>query len=173
MGENNNYSAVFFDVNKSRQTPNNLDKKVETALSEEKSPEIELTSTTGEKTGGFLNSLRTLSTPKTMFKIGGSVAEDIRMTAVAFNKCIIDMKRITGDDFCPQKPADDILFDGFDDNVMPRLSCEESLSTESTIDKTIPMTSSTTTGTGGKKTLKRRKHRKQNKKSIKRKTRRR
>jgi len=177
MGENNNYSTVFFDVNNARQVPNNLDKKEETVLSEEKSPEIELTSATGtasdEKTGGFL---KTLSTPKT-FKIGGNVAEDIRMTAIAFNKCIINMKRITGDNFCPQKPADDILFDGFDDKVMPQLSCDTSLNTETTSDNTSDTigrdTSSTTTGTGGKKTLKRRKHRKHNKKSIKRKMRRR
>jgi hypothetical protein len=54
MGINNNYSAIFFDVNKARETPSNLDISIEAELSKVDPNAVNLMGQTG---GGFFSSL--------------------------------------------------------------------------------------------------------------------
>jgi len=194
MGENNNYSAIFFDVNKARQSPNDLDNALEksiekgksieiTTVVEEKetsqSPEIPATTeevkvvtdepatteevkvvtdepviseeeTTEEKIESLpiqpninleeTNSSAAAAAGGAFFKspkIGGKIAEDIRMTAKVFNKCIIAMELITDINKCPQSGK---MFDEFENRIMPDLSCPGSTFDTVAKDKSIEMT---------------------------------
>ena len=140
LGENNNYKAIFFDVNEARQVPTNLDGQLEEEIGKENG--IQMTEIKSDAVPGEVleSPPKVLEQPKVpiitdptsvaseeilaggryMPKIGGKVAEDIRMTATAFNKFIIAMKPITDADKCPQKGE---MADPFDNNVMPELSC--------------------------------------------------
>jgi hypothetical protein len=132
MCENYNYKAIFFDVNKARQAPTNLDNKLTEELSEEKGvnmDEIKSDAVPGEAVEepkipiGDPNSVASqevLARGGFRLKIGGKIAEDIRMTAKVFNNFIIAMEPITDTDKCPQRGK---MLDPFDNNVMPELSC--------------------------------------------------
>ena len=136
MGQGSNYKVIFFDVNQSRETPNNTDATLETDLT---------TTTTG---GGWFSSLLdskpknpdnvsaqsmptttaqsmpTTSTRMSMptMKIGGPVAEDKRMTLNAFNSLMQQMVPLQGN-LCPQsgQMASNNTFKG--QTIMPDLSC--------------------------------------------------
>ncbi len=148
MGQLDNYKAIFFDVNKAREKPTNVDNQMDEQLGK-----VEVNSTTY---GGMLSSIfgnkkstpqqkksvmpsfmtktptsinaakgtqltkSNISAPKiNMPKIGGQVAEDVRMTQQAFNTLITQMINITGE-LCPQKGK---MTDPFNQQMMPDLSC--------------------------------------------------
>jgi len=108
MGENTQsneykYQAVFFDVNKSREKPSNIDA----------AQEIELTKI-GPQQGGR---------HRLVGGIGGPVAEDRRMTFAAFNSLVRAMVPLSGN-FCPQKPPNQAsMVNPFNAEIMPDLSC--------------------------------------------------
>ena len=93
-----------------------------------------------------------------MPKIGGKVAEDIRMTAKAFNLFIIAMKPITDANKCPQKG--ETIDSPFDNQVMPELSCFGGAASASTV---------SAIASGGRKTRKHKsiRYTRKNKKGIK------
>ena len=112
-GSNNEYKAIFFDVNASREKPNNNDMIEEKKQEEE--PGIELTDTDAPAKGGkFFSSIS-----KPILKIGGEVAEDRRMTMKAFDKLIQNMELQQGN-LCPNKGH---LLNPFNNEIMPDLSC--------------------------------------------------
>ena len=93
------YGVVFFDVNKAREKPTNIDAVEEIELNKPVS--------SVNIVGGF----------------GGSVAEDRRMTFEAFNTLIRAMVPLTGN-LCPQKPqTPSAMVDPFNAKIMPDLSC--------------------------------------------------
>lgn len=108
MGENTQpneykYQAVFFDVNKAREKPTNIDA----------AQEIELTKI-GPQQGGR---------HRLAGGIGGPVAEDRRMTFAAFNVLMNKMVPLSGN-FCPQKPPQpEAMVNPFNAQIMPDLSC--------------------------------------------------
>jgi hypothetical protein len=152
MGINNNYTAIFFDVNKARETPSNLDISIEAELSKADPNSVNLLKQTA---GGFFSSLfsstpakpaqpiqpvvsqqvkpiqQTISAPiqkkimptmptiPPLPKIGGSIAEDRRMTLIAFNALIEQMIPLSGD-LCPQQGK---TVNPFNNQIMPDLSC--------------------------------------------------
>ena len=142
MGQTGNYKTIFFDVNKAREIPNNLDKAIDAQLQ---------TPVQGQVAGGFFDSMFG-STPApapvaqgapvapvaakplqgqtapvlTAVKaqpqkqtFGGPVAEDRRMTLQAFNTLIQQMVLIQGD-LCPLSGK---MFNPFNNQIMPYLSC--------------------------------------------------
>lgn len=144
MGQNANYKAIFFDVNKSREfSTGGVDVQIENQNMKPEPVKVG---------GGFLNSMFrpkqpaqpvaqaitpvaqpvqavpvvvqgvTVSQKKSSlpsFKIGGPIAEDRRMTMQAFNSLVQQMVQIQGD-LCPQKGK---LFNPFNNQIMPDLSC--------------------------------------------------
>ena len=93
------YKAVFFDVNKSREKPTNIDA----------AQEIEMTKIGPKQGGGTW--------------LGGPVAEDRRMTFEAFNVLMRKMVTLSGN-LCPQKPPQpEAMVNPFNAKIMPDLSC--------------------------------------------------
>jgi len=128
LGENNNYKAIFFDVNEARKTPTNLDGQLEEEIGEQKGiqiSEIKSDVVPGEVVeqpkAPIADPTSVASEEVLAGGFGGKVAEDIRMTAKAFNLFIIAMKPITDVNKCPQKG--ETIDSPFDNNVMPELSC--------------------------------------------------
>lgn len=138
VGQNADYNAVFFDVNSARANPNdNTDVKIEAAQ------EIEITEMK-TKTGGFFwkskpndtqqvlnqaNSPQKKQMMPTMPKIGGPVAEDLRMTNSAFNILMGKVYKLQGN-LCPQKPSPGQVVYKLNDSttfpdqvLMPKLDC--------------------------------------------------
>ena len=150
MGQTGNYKTIFFDVNKAREIPNNLDKAIDAQLQ---------TPVQGQVAGGFFDSMFG-STPApapvaqgapvapvaqgapvaakplqgqtapvlTAVKaqpqkqtFGGPVAEDRRMTLQAFNTLIQQMVLIQGD-LCPLSGKISNP-SPFNNQIMPDLSC--------------------------------------------------
>jgi len=112
MGENNenpqtkefSYKVVFFDVNKARETPTDIDAK----------QEAELAAAPGPVTGG---------SRKLVGGLGGPVAEDKRMTMTAFNALISAMVPLSGN-LCPQSaPQPTAVANPFNNQLAPDLSC--------------------------------------------------
>ena len=96
------YKAVFFDVNKSREKPSNIDA----------AQEIELAKPAPQQGGR-----------RFVGGIGGPVAEDRRMTFAAFNVLMSKMVPLSGN-FCPQKPPQpEAMVNPFNAQIMPDLSC--------------------------------------------------
>ena len=96
------YKAVFFDVNKSREKPSNIDA----------AQEIELAKPAPQQGGR-----------RFVGGIGGPVAEDRRMTFAAFNVLMTKMVPLSGN-FCPQKPPQpEAMVNPFNAQIMPDLSC--------------------------------------------------
>jgi hypothetical protein len=112
MGQNDNYKVIFFDVNKARVTPSNLDAVEDVQLSK---PDPNASSQLQVSGGGFFSS----SKSKPVVKIGGQVAEDRRMTQQAFDTLIEKMVPLEGD-LCPQKGE---MADPFNTQAAPDLSC--------------------------------------------------
>ena len=121
MGQSSNYKAIFFDVNKAREIPTTIDMVEEVEL-QKADPNM------GNKldapnflqqtvsVGGFFSS----SSIKTnRVKIGGSVAEDKRMTLKAFNTLIQQMIPLSGN-LCPPKGQ---MSNPFNNEIMSDLSC--------------------------------------------------
>jgi hypothetical protein len=132
LGSNSNYKAIFFNVNKSREKPTNIDAIEESELAKPNSyGEInlsQLSDTAAAAGGGWFSSkpktasapITSTSTPsKSLVKIGGEVAEDRRMTMQAFNTLIQQMVPIQGN-LCPQKGQ---MSNPFNNQIMPDLSC--------------------------------------------------
>jgi hypothetical protein len=114
MGQNANYKAIFFNVNRARTQPNNTDIVQEAELAKVDPNASEQLKASG---GGMFNSF---SKPKiNMPKIGGPVAEDVRMTLQAFNNLIKEMIPITGE-LCPLQGK---MVHPFSEEIMPDLSC--------------------------------------------------
>ena len=160
MGQNANYKAIFFDVNKSREKPNNIDVVEEAELSKvDPNASAQLSATGGGMFDSFLvpnmtmpkMTMPKMTMPKmtmptmTMPKIGGSVAEDRRMTLQAFNQLIQEMVPLQGE-LCPLQGK---MFNPFNNQIMPDLSCPG-------------------LKFGGKRRTKRRGHRSKKSKSLKR-----
>lgn len=112
MGENNenpqtkefSYKVVFFDVNKARETPTDIDAK----------QAAELATAPGPVTGG---------SRKLVGGFGGPVAEDRRMTMTAFNALLGAMVPLSGN-LCPQSAPQPIaLANPFNNQLAPDLSC--------------------------------------------------
>jgi hypothetical protein len=128
LGENNNYKTIFFDVNEARKAPTNLDGQLEEKIAEQKGvqiSEIKSDAVPGEviEPPKIPNADPTSVASEEVLAggFGGKVAEDVRMTAKAFNLFIIAMKPITDDNKCPQKG--ETIDTPFDNNLMPELSC--------------------------------------------------
>jgi hypothetical protein len=148
LGSTNNYKAIFFDVNKARLTPSTLDAIEEVQLVNETPMNIDVPENSGipqTMGGGFFSSFGS-STPavqpqqlaqplppapaqqapaqqqapsKSFLKIGGKIAEDIRMDKLAFQRLISEMVPLSGD-LCPQSGK---MSEPFTNTIMPDLSC--------------------------------------------------
>ena len=103
MGQTSNYKVIFFDVNKARVTPSNLDAVEDAELAKVDS------NSANQLTGGELP----------IPKIGGEVAEDRRMTKEAFDSLIVKMVSLNGD-LCPQKGE---MAEPFNSQAAPNLAC--------------------------------------------------
>jgi len=102
LGSTNNFKVAFFDVNNSREKPTNIDAQEEKVL--EKPSTVDISATTGGA----------------VVKIGGSVAEDIRMTQEAFQSLIQGMTSLEAGNLSPQSGT---MVNPFSNKVMPILSC--------------------------------------------------
>ena len=121
MGQSANYKTIFFDVNKSREKPTNIDALEEIELLKidpNAIQQLEVTDLT-QKAGGLLSSTYTQKQNKT--KIGGEVAEDIKMTKQAFDTLLQQMVNLQGN-LCPKKGQ---MINPFNNQIMPDLSCPD------------------------------------------------
>jgi hypothetical protein len=119
MGQNQNFKAIFFDVNNARETPTSVDAAEEVEL-QKVDPNMANALEAPESSqvvigGGMFSS----SVKPPSVKIGGSVAEDRRMTSKAFNTLVQQMVPLSGN-LCPTKGQ---MASPFDNNIMPDLSC--------------------------------------------------
>lgn len=119
MGQSQNFKAIFFDVNNARETPTNVDAAEEVELQKvdpNMANALEAPESSQVVIGGgmFSSSVRPPSV-----KIGGSVAEDKRMTSKAFNTLVQQMVPLSGN-LCPTKGQ---MASPFDNDMMPDLSC--------------------------------------------------
>lgn len=154
LGSSGNYKCAFFDVNKAREIPNNIDANENTSSTPTPTP-----TPTIQKAGFFSNLLTsvvkkptpipnnnqnpipipnnnnknptpipnnnknnnttTITKPTSFMKIGGTVAEDKRMSLTAFNNLVAKMTPLTGD-LCPQSGS---IVNVFTNEIMPDLSC--------------------------------------------------
>lgn len=133
MGSNGTYSAIFFDVNNARQTsssalPNSSAKISGGAFFTSTTPSSTTTTTTttpsSTTTTTMTPTTTTTMTPTTtmkqsVFKIGGPVSEDTKMTMNAFNVLIEGMVPLSGN-LCPQQGK---MSNPFNAKLMPDLSC--------------------------------------------------
>jgi hypothetical protein len=131
MGQNANYKAIFFDVNKARERPSKVDQIEEVELTKvdpNAVAQLEVAETEAVAGGGFFSSFtspkstpvtETLNTSKPMIKIGGEVAEDRRVTKEAFDTLIQQMVPLQGN-LCPQSGQ---MSNPFNNQIMPDLSC--------------------------------------------------
>ena len=142
------YKVAFFDVNKSREVPNNTDLKEES------------------QNGGFLSSFVANAAKKATPTFGGKVAEDVRMTKTSFDNLVGQMKALTGD-LCPMEWTPYGLINPFTNELAPDLSCPSSPVQTSTQPLAQPLTQSLTQpslqGAGRRKTKKIRKNHKSKK----------
>lgn len=118
MGQSGNYKAIFFDVNKAREKPSNIDAVEEVELTKvdpNAAAQLEVTESTPVAGGGLFSS----STSKPMIKIGGEIAQDGKMTKLAFDTLIQQMVTLQGN-LCPQKGQ---MSNPFNNQIMPDLSC--------------------------------------------------
>ena len=149
MGQNANYKAIFFDVNKAREMPSAIDAQIDNQLNNQqplvgggifgsmfgsKAPVAAAQGSQGAAAQGVVAQgvvapVAAQGVAKVMpiqqksmipsFKIGGPVAEDRRMTLQAFNTLIQQMIQIQGD-LCPLSGK---MFNPFNEQIMPDLSC--------------------------------------------------
>lgn len=142
LGSNENYKAIFFNVNKAREKPTNIDVIEEAELN--KPSQVNISQSETMTGGGLFDMFTKKSTPtpvatptaitpqksptsflskltpsKPSVKIGGEVAEDRRMTMQAFNTLIQQMVPLQGN-LCPQKGQ---IVNPFNNQIMPDLSC--------------------------------------------------
>jgi hypothetical protein len=136
MGQSANYKAIFFDVNKARERPSNIDVIEENELTKvdpNAAAQLEvvesLPSTAVAAGGGLFSSFTSKlpiptsfsvqNTSKPFIKIGGEVAEDRKVTKQAFDTLIQQMVTLQGN-LCPQKGQ---MSNPFNNQIMPDLSC--------------------------------------------------
>ena len=137
MGEPAKYKAIFFDVNKSREKPSNIDAIEEVELTKvdpNAVAQLEVVEAPQSTGGMIFSSLKSkFSIPtkipiptskiapikKPLIKIGGEIAEDRKMTKQAFDTLIKQMVTLQGN-LCPQKGQ---MSNPFNNQVMPDLSC--------------------------------------------------
>jgi hypothetical protein len=133
MGQAANYKAIFFDVNKARERPSNIDVVEENELKKVDPTAIAQLSVietgTPSSGGGLFSSFKSKlpiptsssfqNTPKPFIKIGGEIAEDRKVTKQAFDTLIQQMVPLQGN-LCPQKGQ---MSNPFNNQVMPDLSC--------------------------------------------------
>lgn len=124
MGQSASYKAIFFDVNKSREKPSNIDAVEEIELTKidpnaaAQLEVIESLPSTAAAGGGLFSSSKS-NTSSPVAKIGGEVAEDRKMTKQAFDTLIQQMVTLQGN-LCPQKGQ---MSNPFNNQIMPYLSC--------------------------------------------------
>ena len=124
MGQSASYKAIFFDVNKSREKPSNIDAVEEIELTKidpnaaAQLEVIESLPSTAAAGGGLFSSSKS-NTSSPVAKIGGEVAEDRKMTKQAFDTLIQQMVTLQGN-LCPQKGQ---MSNPFNNQIMPDLSC--------------------------------------------------
>ena len=131
MGQLANYKVIFFDVNKSRESPTNIDALQDSELSKpDPNGTVQL-----QEAGGFFNSFtkkpntsqsiqptqvkNNVMSKMSIPKLGGKVAEDRRMTLQAFNTLVQQMVPLNGN-LCPLKGQ---MSEPFNNQIMPDLSC--------------------------------------------------
>lgn len=131
MGQSSNYKAIFFDVNKAREKPSNVDVVEEIELTKidpnavAQLEVVESNPPVAAAGGGFFSSFKSKlvnpmpTTSKPLIKIGGEVAEDRRVTKQAFDTLIQQMVPLQGN-LCPQSGQ---MANPFNNQIMPDLSC--------------------------------------------------
>ena len=136
MGQAANYKAIFFDVNKAREKPTNIDAVEEIELTKvdpnavaqlevAESPPSSAAAAGGGLFSSFTSKLpiptssSVQNTSKPFIKIGGEVAEDRKVTKQAFDTLIQQMVPLQGN-LCPQKGQ---MSNPFNNQIMPDLSC--------------------------------------------------
>jgi hypothetical protein len=129
MAQAANYKAIFFDVNKSRERPSNIDAVEEIELTKvdpNAAAQLEVVesgppASAGEGGGLFSSFTSKSSAPisSPLIKIGGEIAEDRKMTRQAFDTLIQQMVPLQGN-LCPQKGQ---MSSPFNNQNMPDLSC--------------------------------------------------
>ena len=113
MGQLGDYKAIFFDVNKSRDKPTNVDAQEEAQLSQP-DPSAAASLEMQQQQEGGASRRKYLSGG-----LGGAASEDIRMTNAAFNTLVQQMAPLQGN-LSPQKGQ---MADPFNNNTMPSLGC--------------------------------------------------
>ena len=127
MGQPAKYKAIFFDVNKAREKPSNIDAVEEIELTKvdpNAAAQLEVVESgpVASAGGGLFSSFTSKSsTPISapLIKIGGEIAEDRKMTKQAFDTLIQQMVPLQGN-LCPQKGQ---MSTPFNNEIMPDLSC--------------------------------------------------
>jgi hypothetical protein len=127
MGQSAKYKAIFFDVNKAREKPSNIDAVEEIELTKvdpNAAAQLEVVESgpVASAGGGLFSSFTSKSsTPISapLIKIGGEIAEDRKMTKQAFDTLIQQMVPLQGN-LCPQKGQ---MSTPFNNQIMPDLSC--------------------------------------------------
>jgi len=120
MGQSASYKAIFFDVNKAREKPTNIDAVEEIELTKidpnamAQLEVVESPSTAAAAGGGLFSSSKSNTN-----KIGGEIAEDRKMTSQAFDTLIQQMVTLQGN-LSPQKGE---MANPFNNQIMPDLSC--------------------------------------------------
>ena len=132
-GVTSTFKVVFFDVNQSREIPNDNDVLVDNELEKidpnagdvlnSESNNDEQVVTVGGVSFSSTPTTTPIETPnkKSMFSIGGNVAEDIRMTTEVFDNLVNQMQPLNNSDLSPQSGT--IVQNPFSGKSMPIISC--------------------------------------------------
>lgn len=112
------FKAIFFNVNKAREIPTNVDTIEEKQLTGANAQQIE--SPVEPPVNQQVDAVALTKTPNSILKIGGKVAEDVRMTSEAFDILIKEMLEIITPDVCPQTGK---MVNPFNNKMMPELGC--------------------------------------------------
>jgi len=119
------FKAIFFNVNKAREIPTSVDNIEEKQLTGANAQQIESPVEPPVKppveppVNQQVDAVALTKTSNSILKIGGKVAEDVRMTSEAFDELIKQMETIQGD-LCPQTGT---ILNPFNDKMVPELSC--------------------------------------------------
>ena len=114
---------IFFDVNKARKIPSDIDAVQEAELNKvdpNADADAIVNSENSSVGGGLFSSSTVTKLSKSLPKFGGPVAEDVKMTNKSFKNLIQQMVPLTGE-LCPKNGK---IIDPFnDDEISPDLSC--------------------------------------------------
>jgi len=130
------FFVIFFDVNRAREMPNTVDQDFDKTLENENqgTEMVDLTKQpqpqpqSQQSGGGFFSKAKDVAKGVgnkvgnfKLFKIGGPVAQDVRMTYDAFNKLIKKAYPLYEGDLCPMIGND---FNPFNEQMAPELMCQ-------------------------------------------------